>query len=96
MIKANHNHRDKGIRRDAKIGDHLDNNTKPPGRLVTIRRVIPIVAVLSIGTSIYGFQLGKKSGYLNGVNAGYVKGGQELIASWREHSEQIRLSRETR
>ena len=56
-----------------------------------VTRSLQVTAVLGITMTIYGFHLGKKSGYLQGVNAGYVKAGQELIASWREHSEQMKL-----
>ena len=56
-----------------------------------IVRSLQVTAALGITMTIYSFHLGKKSGYLQGVNAGYVKAGQELIASWREHSEQMKL-----
>ena len=72
--------RDKLIREDEK------------GRVM--RKTVPVMLVISFSVSLYTFRLGRKSGYLDGVKEGYVKAGQELVSTWREHSEQLRLSKQ--
>lgn len=95
MAKVIDNHREKSvnIERDNAIRKNRDNKVKQAERERTTTVFVPVVLVIGVGAGLYGYRLGRKGGYLDGVNAGYVKGGQELIASWREHSEQMRLSR---
>lgn len=94
MEKSIDNHREKKIERDNAIRKNRENKIKQLERQKVVRRCIPVIVFVAFSSGIYGYRLGRRGGYLDGVHAGYVKGGQELISSWREHSEQLRLSRE--
>lgn len=90
MAKVLDTHREKANA----IRNNRDNRIRQAERERIYSVAIPVVILLGLSTGLCGYRMGRKGGYLDGVNAGYVKGGQDLIASWREHSEQMRLSRE--
>ena len=90
----NHDERLKKIQRDDTVRKNRDKLVRQDEKGRIYRKTVPVVVVVSVGLSIYSFKMGRKSGYLDGVKEGYVKAGHELVASWREHSEQLRLSRQ--
>lgn len=64
--------------------------TKGQGKL---RLRLGIVAVVGIGAGVYGFKLGRQTGLGKGMEIGYIHATHELISAWKEHSEELRLSR---
>jgi hypothetical protein len=54
---------------------------------------IKVLAVVAVGAGLYGFKLGRRYGYVQGSKDGYINAGQEMIAAWKEHAEELRQSR---
>lgn len=57
---------------------------------------VAVVAVVSVGCIAYSYKVGRKRGFTEGVNVGYVTAGQEMMSAWRAHAEEMRLSREAK
>lgn len=58
------------------------------------KRLIQVSLVVGISSGIYGYRLGRKKGFDDGIAVGYVNAGQEMMESWRTHAEELRLARE--
>lgn len=58
------------------------------------KRVLQVSLVVGIGSGIYGYRLGQKKGFSDGISVGYVNAGQEMMEAWRAHAEELRLARE--
>jgi hypothetical protein len=94
-VLDNHKELNKTVKRNDTIQKNRDAKIRQLEREKMIRRGVPVILIFSVGAGVYGFTLGRKSGYLDGVRDGYVKGGQELMATWREYSEEMRLARQS-
>jgi len=79
------NYSDYGVKKDK------EENNKPKSE--RIKDGVKAIAVISIAAGLYGFKLGRRSGYRRGVRDGEVKAGEELIKAWREHTEEMRRYR---
>lgn len=58
-----------------------------------LKRGMKLLAVVGVGAGLYGFKLGRRSGYAQGVKDGYFTMGQEMLQAWKEHTEELKLTR---
>lgn len=76
---------------------HMDKNRqKEEERLERFERFkssVAVVAVVGVGAGLYGFKLGRRFGYTKGAKDGYITAGQEMLAAWKDHAEELRKSR---
>lgn len=76
-----------------KGGKNMYNNyTKEEGyknqeRRDRIKDGFKTLAVVGIGAGLYGYRLGRRSGYSLGVKEGHVEAVNEMISAWKDHTE---------
>lgn len=54
---------------------------------------LKVIAVVGIGSGLYGFKLGRRSGIRRGIELGYIAAGNEFITAFTDWTNESKLSR---
>lgn len=66
---------------------------KAEKKMKRMKKTFTLVTVVGVSAGLYGFKLGRRSGLRRGIEVGYLTAGKELVNAWKEHSEELRLTR---
>lgn len=50
---------------------------------------LKLLAVVGIGAGLYGFKLGRRSGYRLGVGVGHTRAVNDMVSAWKDHTEEL-------
>jgi len=76
---------------DYGVKGNKEENNKPKSE--RIKSGLKAIAVISIGAGLYGFKLGRRSGYRRGVRDGESNAVDKMCEAWREHTDEMRRYR---
>jgi hypothetical protein len=79
------NYTDYGVKKDK------EENNKP--KADRIKDGLKAIAVVSIAAGLYGFKLGRRSGYRRGVKVGESNAVDRMCEAWQQHTEEMRRYR---